>query len=206
MEINLSLILLTAFVAAVSPGPATMTIATVAMSQGRRAALATASGVTTGSVLWSAGAALGLGAVMLAHAWLLEAMRYLGAAYLLYLALKAARAAWRGEAVDQGPALSSSLHRAYGRGLVLHLTNPKAILFFGSLYSIAIRPGTAPAELLTVIAAIGVQSFLVFHLYAVLFSIPGIAGIYARLRRWFEGVFALVFGSAGIAMLSAPLR
>lgn len=92
-DINLPLILFAALLAGASPGPATLTIAGTSMSSGRRAGLAVATGVTTGSFMWSFSAAFGLGAIMLANAWLFEIVRYAGAAYLGWLAIKSARAA-----------------------------------------------------------------------------------------------------------------
>ena len=82
-DINLPMILFAAFLAAGSPGPATLAIAGTSMSSGRRAGLALASGVTTGSFIWSVSAAFGLGALMAANAWVFEVIRYLGAGYLL---------------------------------------------------------------------------------------------------------------------------
>lgn len=68
MDVNLSLILMAAFIAMLSPGPATLAIAGTAMSYGRRSALALALGISYGSLIWSVAAAFGLGALMLAHA------------------------------------------------------------------------------------------------------------------------------------------
>ncbi|MCD0504670.1 LysE family transporter, partial [Bordetella petrii] len=65
-SINLTLILAAALVASASPGPATLAIAGTSMAHGRRAGMAMASGITTGSLCWSCMAAFGLGAVMLA--------------------------------------------------------------------------------------------------------------------------------------------
>src|SRR5690606_31521662 len=98
-----------------------------------------------------------------------------------------------------------SLGQAYMEGLALHLTNPKAILFFGSLYAIGVPADASPAVLLVVIAAIGVQSALIFNGYVLLFSNPAITRVYMRLRRGFEAVFALAFGAAGIKVLTARL-
>ena len=93
LEVNLPLILLAALIASISPGPATLALAGTSMASGRTSGLALASGITTGSLMWSLAAALGLGAVTLANAWVFELIRYFGAAYLMYLALKAARSA-----------------------------------------------------------------------------------------------------------------
>jgi threonine/homoserine/homoserine lactone efflux protein len=204
-EINLPLILLAALMATASPGPATLAIAGTSMTSGRAHGLALAVGVTSGSWIWSLAAALGLGAVMLANAWAFEVMRYFGAGYLLYLAFRSARSALRPSAAATKAVVVTSRSKAYARGLALHLTNPKAILFFGSLYAIGIPPGAPLSSLVVVIAAIGLQSLILFHAYALLFSsAPMVAG-YAKLRRWFEALFAVAFGLAGLKILTARL-
>ena len=142
-SLNLPLILSAAFVASSSPGPATLAIADAAMQAGRRTGLALALGVATGSLTWSIAAALGLAAVMASSAWALEVLRYLGAAYLMVLALKSARSAIKGSPPATGSALAAPPLRAYARGLLLHLTNPKPILFFGSLYTLGVSPQTS---------------------------------------------------------------
>ncbi|UUX49711.1 LysE family translocator [Nisaea acidiphila] len=200
---ELPLILLAALVATGSPGPAILAIAGTSMTSGRKSGLAVASGVTTGSWAWSVAAAFGLGAVMMANAWLFEAIRYAGAGYLLYLALKSARSALRPGEFEVPGRPAASLRRAYGKGLALHLTNPKAILFFGSLFALGVPAGSSPEKLLTIILAVGFQSALVFHGYALLFSNPRLVRAYGRFRRWFEALFAVAFGAAGLRILTA---
>jgi threonine/homoserine/homoserine lactone efflux protein len=204
-DINLPVILFAALLAGGSPGPATLAIAGTSMASGRRAGLALASGVTTGSLIWSVAAAFGLGAVMSAHVWLFEAVRYIGAGYLLWLAVKSARAAWQGTALISRPQPASTPRRAYAKGLALHLTNPKAVLFFGALYAIGLPPGTAPSALITVIAAVGLQSLVVFHAYALIFSSAPMAAAYARAKRGFEAFFALAFGALALKVLTARI-
>lgn len=204
-DVNLPLILLAALIATASPGPATLAIAGTAMAGGRRYGLALASGVTTGSLTWSTGAAAGLSVAMLAHAWVFEALRYAGAAYLLFLAFKSARSALTPKAETATRIAAPSLGGAYRRGLLLHLTNPKAILFFGALYAVGVPAGASPATLALVIAAVGLQSLVLFHGYALLFSSPPLARGYAKLRRWFEAVFAAAFAFAGLKILTARL-
>jgi threonine/homoserine/homoserine lactone efflux protein len=205
-DINLPLILAAALLATGSPGPATLAIAGASMKSGRSFGLALASGVTTGSLMWSTAAAFGLGAVMLANVWLFEALRYFGSAYLLWLAVRSARAALKpGEIAARGGSYASR-GRAYAGGLGLHLTNPKPILFFGSLYAVGVPAHAAPQTLLVIIGAVAVQSALVFHGYALLFSSRPLAAGYMRLRRWFEGAFALAFGYAGFRILTARLQ
>lgn len=203
-DLNLTLILMAALVASASPGPATLALAGTSMASGRKAGLALASGITTGSLIWSISAALGLGAVMLANAWVFEVVRYFGTGYLLYLAYKSARSALS----DKDIALRSmkgTPAKLYSKGLLLHVTNPKAVLFFGALYSIGVPSGASIGDLSVVIIAVGLQSALVFHLYAIVFSSRTMTTAYLRARRWCEGLFAIGFGVAGFKILTAKL-
>jgi len=205
-HIHLSLIMLAALIAVASPGPAILAIAGTSMRSGRRVGSALAAGILTGSLIWSIGAAAGLSAVMLANAWLIEIVRYCGVGYLLFLAFKSARSALTpGEAVPVGIA-AASLRGTYMRGLALHLTNPKAILFFGSLYAFGVPADATLSDLAIVVVAIALQSTVVFFGYVMLFSNPAIVRGYLKLRRWFEGAFALAFGYAGIRILQAKLQ
>lgn len=204
-QINYPLILTAALLATASPGPSTLAIAGTAMGQGRVPALALAAGIISGSWTWSTAAALGLGALMLANAWVFEILRYLGAGYLLFLAFKSARRVL----APGGPTFRSvsaqSLGRAFGKGLAMHLTNPKPILFFGALYSVGVPPTASPAEVASVVLVVGLQSVVIFASYALLFSNSRVVGVYVRLSRWFEAAFAMAFGFAGLRLLTARL-
>lgn len=204
-SLNLPLILSAALVASASPGPATLAIADTSMQAGRRAGLALALGVSAGSLAWSIAAALGLAAIMASSAWAFDAIRYVGAAYLLFLAFKSARNAIFGPARTARTKLEPSPARAFAKGLALHLTNPKPVLFFGSLYTLGISHQTASLDLAITIAAIGMQNTLTFSLYAWLFSNVWVSRGYVRLRRWFEGAFAVVFAGASLKVLTARL-
>lgn len=200
----LPLVLLAALVAVASPGPATIAITTTAAERGVRAGLVLAAGVLTGSLIWSVSAALGLSAAMLAHGWIVEAVRWAGAAYLMWLAWKSARAALRRGAPAAAHSRDEPMRRTYLRGLLLHLTNPKAILFFGALYTLALKPGQSGATLALIVCAVAVQSAMVFFGYAVLFSRAPVQRAYARIAHWVQGVAALVF--AGFALRLATAR
>jgi len=82
-DVNLLVILLAALAASLSPGPASLAIAGTSMARGRNSGLLLTAGIMVGSLAWSIAAALGLGAIMLANAWVFEIIRYAGAGYLL---------------------------------------------------------------------------------------------------------------------------
>lgn len=201
----LPLVLLAALVGVASPGPATVAIATTAAERDRPAALALASGIMTGSLTWSALAAFGLATVMLAHGWIAEVIRYAGAGYLGWLAWKSARAAIRNDPAFGGAITRGGLHAFYLRGLLLHLTNPKAIFFFGALYAVALAPGTTPATLVMIFAAVGLQSAVVFFGYALLFSRPAFRHGYTRATRSIRAASAVLFGAFAVKLATARI-
>jgi threonine/homoserine/homoserine lactone efflux protein len=205
-HLDLPLILGAALVGVASPGPTTLAIAGTAMEAGRLRALTLASGVTAGSLTWSIAAALGLGAVMTANAWIFEALRYAGALYLGWLAIRSARSALSPKASAAPRALGSASRLAtLLQGYALHITNPKAILFFGSLYALGVPADAEPAELALVVALVGLQSGTIFHGYAVLFSNRRVTGAFLAARRWLDGLFAVAFGWASFKVLTAKL-
>lgn len=202
-DLNLPIIIVATFIAVASPGPATLAIANTSMKYGRRYGLMLAAGVVTGSISWAIMAAIGLGSIMLANAWAFSALRYLGACYLLYLAFKSALSALsKSERLELKIKLKSA-KSAYFKGLALHLTNPKPILFFGSLFAIGVPQHSNVSALAIIISAIAVLNITIFHGYALLFSTTKIVTGYAKLRRWFESAFALLFGAAGFKILTS---
>ncbi len=200
-DIPYLLIVSVALVAIASPGPATLAILGTSMAQGRRFGMALAAGVMTGSLFWSVSAAFGLGALMYSQAWLVEVLRYLGAGYLFYLSYKSMRSAIRPGSNDQVVQTQLKLRSTYMKGLLIHLTNPKAIFFFGSLYALVISPEAGAVDLFRVILAVGSVSMLVFFGYAIVFSIASVRRLYLKLRRWLESAMALLFGLAGFRVL-----
>ena len=190
-------------IAAGSPGPATLAISGTSMSAGRRDGLILASGIVLGSATWGIAAAIGVGALMRANAWIFELVRYAGAAYLLYLALKSLKSAIQNKAAAPQKAKTGNL---FSKGFLLHLTNPKAVLAWGSIYSIAL-PLDAPMEQLWALFGLLITtSTIVFLGYAVLFSTASIARTYSSLKRWFEFAFALLFGAASLKILTTEIE
>ena len=118
-SIEFSLFLVAWAIGGASPGPATLAIASTSMNRGRAAGLAVAAGIVVGSATWGVAAALGMSAIMLANAWAVEILRYVGAAYLMYLGFKALKSAMSDKPMTQARAKSGSLKTVFGNGLML---------------------------------------------------------------------------------------
>ncbi len=204
-DFNHLLLVLTVYViGAASPGPSNMRIMGVAMHQGRRPALMLAFGVISGSFFWGGMAATGISAILTTFAHAVIALKIVGGAYLLFLAIKAARSALTTDELmskKTANAVSVSGLKLYKQGLMMHLTNPKALLGWVATMTLGLGPQASTTTVAITLACCGVLSITIFGGYALLFSTVPMVRAYRRARRGIEGTLALVFGVAGINLL-----
>jgi threonine/homoserine/homoserine lactone efflux protein len=203
-HVSALLIVYAAFLLAVaSPGPSTLAIMGTSMEQGRRAGLLLALGVTTGSLTWGILAAIGVSALVAAHAGMLQFIKIAGGLYLLYLAWRSARSAMQ---PDQPKGIGHvSGKRTYLRGYLMHLTNPKAILGWTAIIALGLRPDAPGWVLFAIVGGCLMISITINLGYACLFSTPAMIAGYRRIRRWAEGALAVFFTFAGLKLLTARL-
>ena len=173
IDATFGLVLIAWALAGASPGPATLTIAGAAMQHGRVAGLATASGVIVGSLSWGIAAAFGMSALMLAHGWLVEVVRYVGAGYLLYLAFKAAKSALTNKPLAVSKINEATPSRHFTKGLLIHITNPKAIFAWGAMFAVVVPPGSGLQDVMSALILLILVSMIVFWGYGFLFSTMG---------------------------------
>lgn len=200
----LLLVFVTYIVGAASPGPSNMRIMSVAMHQGRRPALMLAAGVISGSFFWGSMAATGVSAVIVQYAEALIVLKVIGGAYLLFLASKACRSALTSNerfANELSSAPKASGWKLYQRGLLMHLTNPKAILSWIATMTLGLGPGATTSTVAIILAGCAVLSVTIFGGYAVAFSTAPMVHAYRKARRWIEGTLAVVFAGAGLRLL-----
>lgn len=200
---NLLLAYTAYFVGTASPGPSNLAIMSIAAHHGRKAALAFALGVISGSMFWATVATVGISAALIAYSQFIVAIKIAGGLYLLWLAFKSGRTALAARASEASKAgQADTLRTLYVRGALLHLTNPKAVLVWVSIVALSSsNAGAARGAVIPGCAAIG---SLVFGGYALLFSMDSARRFYMRTRRALEGCLAVVFGAAGIRLLAWP--
>ena len=199
------LLVFTAYiVGAASPGPSNMRIMGVAMNQGRQPALLLAAGVISGSIFWGSMAATGVSAILAQYAQALGVLKTVGGAYLLFLAIKAGRSALTSnERLEKEIAAAPKVSgfSLYQRGLLMHLTNPKALLGWIATMTLGLGPQASPKTVAIILAGCAVLSVTIFCSYAIVFSTAPMIRGYRRARRWIEGTLALVFGAAGVKLM-----
>ncbi len=185
-------------VVAVSPGPANIAVATVAMASGRRQGLAFGLGLSMGLAFWGLVAATGMGAVLQGTAWGLTALKLFGGAYLLWLAAQSGRSALR---PDVGLVQNPGEGRWFLRGLLLNLSNPKAVVAWMAALSMGLGTGDDLGMLVLATLMCMALGFGNYAGYALVFSRHGIMARYQRARRWIDGAVAGVFAVAGLGVL-----
>ena len=121
------------------PGPAVIYIVTRGISQGRRAGIASVLGIELAGLCHAAAAAFGLSAILLASALAFNLVKYVGAAYLVYLGIRSMLS--RSGALPADAAAPQSLPRLFRRGFVVNILNPKTALFFYAFLPQFVDPG-----------------------------------------------------------------
>ena len=111
-----------------APGPATLYIVTRSLDGGRRAGMASVLGINTGALVHIGAAALGLSALLASSALAFNAVKYAGAAYLVYLGVRKLLSKER--VSIEGQVEPQTLARTFYQGIVVNVLNPKAALFF----------------------------------------------------------------------------
>ncbi len=185
--------------AVASPGPDFAVVVRESVAQGRRAGSWTALGVGCGIFVHVAYSLLGIGLIVSQSIVLFNLVKWLAAAYLVYLGWRALRARPMNlEAIDGANApVARSAWRAFVIGFVTNGLNPKATLFFLSLFTVVISPDTP----LLVQAGYGLYlagaTALWFLLVAWLFSRGRVLAGFARLGHWFDRLTGAVLIGLG---------
>lgn len=195
---NLLAVALAYFVVTVSPGPANIAVATISMSNGRRVGILFGVGLSVGLAFWGLVAATGLGAVLSASADVLFVLKLLGGMYLLWLAWQSGRSAFKPTHMS-APTCSDG--RWFWRGLMLNLSNPKAVVAWIAALSMGLT-GSADAGFLIVTTALcmflGVLNYVG---HALAFSLSGLVRAYKNARHYVDGCVAGLFAIAGFSLI-----
>ena len=134
--------LVASLILAVTPGPGVVYIVTRTLGQGRKAGLSSVGGIALGNLGNAAAASVGLAAVLAASSTAFLVVKLTGAAYLVYLGLRALYVRPSAETVER--ATGASPGRLLRDGFVVALLNPKTALFFAALLPQFIHPGASP--------------------------------------------------------------
>lgn len=196
--LSLASLFLLALATSVIPGPSNFLTMRIAMRRGRGPAIATALGTTLGCVIWCAAAVLGLAALLAAAPWLYKALRIGGGVYLVWFAF----ALWRAKAEPMSDAPPPAAWRtAFWQGLAICLTNPKSVLFFASIFSAYVAPGTPAWVHGAAVVVVTLTCFVWQVSLALAFSAVRAAQAYARAQKPLDRGAAALMGAFGASLL-----
>ena len=152
------------------PGPAVLYITARSANQGHMAGIISVLAIETANFLQAIAAALGLSAILLSSALAFDVVKYLGAAYLIYLGIR--KLLVSEEEAGNGVIKPESLSRIYWQGLVVNLLNPKTALFFFAFLPQFVRPdrGNVTGQTLLLGALFVGMAIITDSMYALLAS------------------------------------
>lgn len=192
--------------AVASPGPSTVLVIQTAAVSGRRTGLLAAFAMMLGALVWAAAALFGLQVLFARFEWLYLAFRIAGALYLLYLAYMLLRHAGAplpeaDPSAANPSAVGAGAWQGFLKALLLQLSNPKVMVFMGSIF-ISLLPAQPPSWMdATVLAIVALNEFTWFALLALLFSGGAARAFYCRTKLWLDRLMGGVLGLLGARLL-----
>jgi threonine/homoserine/homoserine lactone efflux protein len=184
--------LLTTLIVVATPGTGALYTVATGIAHGAKASVVAAAGCTLGIVPHTLAAVTGLAAILHSSALAFQTLKYLGVAYLLYLAWLS----WRDKSdlvPDAGPAQTPSALRLVGTAVAVNVLNPKLTLFFFAFLPQFVDSGASGAvlQMLWLSGIFMLSTFVVFAIYGV-FAAGVRSHVIARPRvvTWMRRTFA----------------
>ena len=188
--------------AVISPGPDFAMVARNSLMLSRRAGVLTACGIGLGVIVHVSYTLLGVGLLIRQSLWLFNAVKLIGAIYLIYLGARMLTTKAGDAQADAAVAPLSDL-AALRTGFLTNALNPKTTVFIVSLFMQAVRPDTP------LIVQIGYGAFIVgahagwFSLVAICFSATRVRDRLLSLRHWIDRTFGCLLVGFGVALAIA---
>ena len=208
MSVNFILGLsITVFIASIIPGPSMLLALTHGMQHGARRTVASALGNVAVTMVQAIISMVGLGTVLLASETVFQAVKWAGAAYLVYIGISMLLAGNPG--LEGGPAKSGGradtpLRKLFVQSALVTAGNPKAIVFFTAVFPQFIHPGAGfVSQCSLMLAIMAVIAFVCFMIYAA--GGERIISVFSRASagKWIRRVIGTSFIGAGIGLAAS---
>jgi RhtB (resistance to homoserine/threonine) family protein len=179
---------------AVLPGADFAMVLRQSVARGRRAALMTSAGIAVAILVHGTYTLLGVGVIVGQSLLLFNLLKWLGAAYLVWLAISALRSP-----PPQAPDVAAEHDdrhgdfAAFALGFLTNLLNPKAVLFFLALFTSLVSVHTGGDTKVIYVASMSIMLFAWFALVSVFFTTPSVRQGFFRVGRWFNRVTGITF-------------
>jgi homoserine/homoserine lactone efflux protein len=180
------------------PGPAVLYVISSAIAHGSRAGIVASLSILAGNAVYFILSAMGLGALLLASRPVFMAIKWIGAAYLVYLGLRMLLS-HKPEGPELTEARKSVRHSGvFWNGFVTQVSNPKAIIFFAALLPQFINPDESAARQIAILGCSSVVvEFIVLSIYVAMCRAAGQWVKAPRFGAWLLRVAGLLLVTAG---------
>ncbi|MGJ8611643.1 MAG: LysE family translocator [Octadecabacter sp.] len=189
---------LTLMAALISPGPAMLISLRATLTGGRRSGIFTGLGLAIMASVWMGMALLGLEAIFTLFPWAYVTAKLIGAAYLIWLAVKMWRTAHAPLAQIAGHERPSS---AILTGLAANLANPKSMLFAASVLVVIFPQDMALGVKAAIVANQFVVELIAYTAFAIALSTPPARTGYLRMKPVLDRVASVVLGTLGLRLI-----
>lgn len=192
-------------IALMSPGPDFFFVSQTAASRSRREAMMGVVGISLGIVVWAGVALMGLHLILQKMAWLHQVIMVGGGIYLCWMGWQLLRSA-RSQNAQSAPAPEVKVAlpkpgRSFIRGFLTNLSNPKAVIYFGSVFSLFVGDDVGAGARWGLFLLIIAETFVWFSLVAVVFALPSMRRGYQRLAKWIDGLAGVLFTGFGLHLI-----
>ncbi len=199
---NLSLFFAAALALVLTPGPAVLYVVTRSVDQGRKVGLVSVLGIEIGNLFHVFAAAVGVSALVLSSALAFEVVKYLGAAYLIYLGVR--KLMTPAHALEVSVVRERNLRHVFRQGVIVAVFNPKTALFFLAFLPQFVDSSRGQIPVQTFLLGLMVVGIAIVSdsCYALL---AGTAGNWLKTSRWYLRFQRYVSGSLyiGLGVLAA---
>ncbi|EPU8566305.1 threonine export protein RhtC [Yersinia enterocolitica] len=190
-------------VALMSPGPDFFFVSQTAASRSRREAMMGVTGIALGIVVWAGVALMGLNLILQKMAWLHQIIMVGGGLYLCWMGWQLLKSA-RSKRDTSEPEVQVALPargRTFLRGFLTNLSNPKAVIYFGSVFSLFVGDNVTAGARWGLFVLIVAETFVWFSIVACVFALPVMRRGYQRLSKWIDGLAGVLFAGFGIHLI-----
>lgn len=207
--IEFSQVALAHLLAVASPGPDFAIVLKQSLVHGRRAAVWTSVGVGSAILLHVGYSLLGLGLVVKSSPEWFAAVKYAGAAYIAWLGVQSLRARPRGVEPDAGGGSAAekapTARGAFATGFLTNALNPKATLFFVSLFVMIVNPATPKLVQAGYGAWMSLATMAWFSLVAVVFTREDVRRKFLSYGHWIDRGLGVVFLGFAVSLVVATV-
>ena len=203
MFIALATLIFIHFCALITPGPDFFLVSQTAISRSKKQSMFVVLGITASVMIWAFLALMGLNIIFEKVVWLKHMMLVVGGIYLCWLGYQMLRSAFSKKSGSTQPQfeLPQSNFRFFLKGFLTNLSNPKAVIYFGSVFSIFLANPQLDGVHSLLFVIVSIETLIWFSFVVFVFSLPSFKVAYQNAAKWIDGISGGIFTLFGAYLI-----